>query len=394
MLSLSYLLTAIIGLRSVQSFTKPRTLRRSIICQQAQRRDLNPSENATKNDLWESMSSDEQLLLSIAKFGEEESLTMPFLSAEKPASFHLSRAQAVHRFLNIPVVEVTLGALVFISSILVAVDTITSLDVHVLQQLTNIEDTIANLFFVEFFLRWYSNADTKQPYLTRPLVLVDILVVVLPVTLHFLHNIPSISLAQLLPPWLVGQSGLVNLRLLRILRLQRVLSDLDTFARFQIALGLPVQPNVQNYQLQLARVVLSLFTLLSVSTGLIYTAEHNVNPQIPDYFTALYFGLTTLTTVGFGDITPMTAEGKLVVSGSILAGVAIIPAQAASLVEALLDYEKQRNRPMTRRQQQEQSDNGGSPRDGMLDTRNPCPTCGATYHWSDATFCWSCGNEL
>jgi len=38
-----------------------------------------------------------------------------------------------------------------------------------------------------------------------------------------------------------------------------------------------------------------------ISTGCIYEAEHAVNPQIPDFFTALYFGLTTLTTVGFGD---------------------------------------------------------------------------------------------
>jgi voltage-gated potassium channel len=173
---------------------------------------------------------------------------------------------------------------------------------------------------------------------------------------------------------------LVNLRLLRILRLQRVLQDLETFARFQTALGLKVR-KVQNYQLQLARVVLSLFTLVSVSTGLIYTFEHVVNPQIPDYFTALYFGLTTLTTVGFGDITPITPEGKLIVSGSILAGVAIIPAQAASLVEAL--YERQTG-----------ATPGRPPRDGMVDMRNRCPTCGVAFHWSDACFCWSCGGEL
>ena len=54
--------------------------------------------------------------------------------------------------------------------------------------------------------------------------------------------------------------------------------------------------DVRPYQLQLARVVISIFTLASVSTGLIYAAEHEVNPAIPDYFTALYFGLTTLTT--------------------------------------------------------------------------------------------------
>ena len=135
--------------------------------------------------------------------------------------------------------------------------------------------------------------------------------------------------------------GLQNLLLLRILRLQRVLSDIDTFSRFEMALGLPPE-SVRPFQLQLARVLLSLFTLLSVSSGLIYTTEHGVNPDIPDYFSALYFGLTTLTTVGFGDIAPVTPQGKLVVCASILAGVAIIPAQAASLLDAILEYQNER----------------------------------------------------
>ena len=85
---------------------------------------------------------------------------------------------------------------------------------------------------------------------------------------------------------------------------------MNTFSQFEMALGLPPQA-IRPYQLQLARVLLSIFTLLSVSSGLIYTCEHDVNPEIPDYFAALYFGLTTLTTVGFGDITPITAGGRL-----------------------------------------------------------------------------------
>lgn len=87
-----------------------------------------------------------------------------------------------------------------------------------------------------------------------------------------------------------------------------------------------------------------------MAAGLIYTTEHAVNPNIDDNFTALYFTLTTLTTVGFGDITPMTWGGKLVVSGSILAGITIIPAQAATLVEALL----QRGEEEQRLEQQQQ----------------------------------------
>jgi hypothetical protein len=100
-----------------------------------------------------------------------------------------------------------------------------------------------------------------------------------------------------------SQAGLQNLLLLRVLRLRRVLTDMTTFGRFTAALGIGTLNNSQTntqidrpYQLQLARVLLSIFTLLSVATGLIYTAEHDVNPDIPDYFTALYFGLTTLTT--------------------------------------------------------------------------------------------------
>jgi voltage-gated potassium channel len=142
--------------------------------------------------------------------------------------------------------------------------------------------------------------------------------------------IPGVSL----PGWLIStssaNSALLNLRLLRILKFQRVLTNENTYMNFEMALGMK-QTDVRPYQLQLARVVISIFTLVSVSTGLIYTAEHDANPLFTDYFTALYFGLTTLTTVGFGDITPVTFQGRIVVMASILAGVIVVPAQAASL---------------------------------------------------------------
>jgi len=367
-----------------------------------------PLENTTSSGAFSLPSmSDEELLLTISRFETNDTVMElkdsqdSILMQTKKSSFPpLPGAHFIDSYIKAPIVEVASGGLVVLSSILVAVTTIPSLEVHVLRELTSIEDAIAYLFFVEFILRWYSRFDKEPNYLTRPLVLVDVFVVVLPVTLIFLQHGPASDLVgQFIPSWLVGQSALVNLRLLRILRLQRVLQDLETFASFQTALGLRVR-EVQVYQLQLARILLSLFTLLSVSTGLIYTAEHRVNPEIPDYFTALYFGITTLTTVGFGDVTPITAQGKFVVSASVMAGVAVIPAQAASLVEALIDFDKQKQQQRQKIAQKSSTTSSisqpgdGIPRDGMLDTRNPCPTCGATFHWSDALFCWSCGNEL
>ena len=58
------------------------------------------------------------------------------------------------------------------------------------------------------------------------------------------------------------------------------------------------------------------------------------------YLTALYFGLTTLTTVGFGDIAPVTPLGRAVVCFSILFGVTIIPVQLSSLASAIVTDRK------------------------------------------------------
>ncbi len=182
---------------------------------------------------------------------------------------------------------------------------------------------------------------------------------------------------------------------------------------FELALGMK-KSEVRPYQLQLARVVISIFTLVSVSTGLIYSAEHEVNPAIPDYFTALYFGLTTLTTVGFGDIYPVTVSGRFVVGASILAGVAIIPAQAASLAEAYLDFMKERvsSTSVVSSGVKKATSANATPSSPELyatgrikEVTTPkntierrkevcCSACGAESHRVDARFCWLCGNAL
>ena len=64
---------------------------------------------------------------------------------------------------------------------------------------------------------------------------------------------------------------------------------------------------------------------------MIYAAESGSNSQISDFFDALYFGLTTLTTVGFGDITPVTPVGRLIVSASTVVGIALVPLQLTLL---------------------------------------------------------------
>ena len=220
----------------------------------------------------------------------------------------------IFAFLSSSRVEVFSALTVFLTTFLVAINTLESLptiplpngsqlDIHV-----GIENSLAaiNLLFAsDFFLRWYAAGNFKLRYLKTPLVLLDILVILLPLWLSVIvpmidamaaFPFSSTSTIDLSTGPTFDFEGLQNLMLLRVLRLNRVLTDIKTFERFEVALGIKSR-DVRPYQLQLARVILSIFTLLSVASGLIYTAEHKVNPQIPDYFSALYFGLTTLTTV-------------------------------------------------------------------------------------------------
>ena len=315
--------------------------------------------------------------------------------------------RATQTLIDEPLVECAGAGLILLSSILVAVTTLPNIPHEMLEPVEMVQDILSYLFFFEFLMRWLSCTEKRGAYVTKPLVLVDVVVVVLPL---LLTTFPLLDSA--FPDIISGKSGLINLRLLRVLRLQRVLRDELTFSRFLYSINLnPGEQSssgatiVQQWELQLARVLLSIFTLLSVAAGLIYTAEHNVNPEIDDYFTALYFSITTLTTVGFGDITPITWQGKLIVSGFILGGITIIPSQAAALVEALFqrdEEKKQQLEEQERPRRKLQSARKGPVStqgtavfdDGALETAKKCPVCKVGLHWSHATYCYNCASPL
>jgi len=232
------------------------------------------------------------------------------------------------KLLSEPIVEVQLAVLVILSSLLVGLGTLQNLPPPAALLIGYAEFAITATFSAEYFVRWRL-ANFSFKYVVQPLAIIDF-IAILPALLMI------VSMLGVPVPPNFTESALINLRLLRILRLQRILTNYETFRNLELALGLSPS-DTRPYQLQLARVVISIYTVLSVTSGLIYSAEHKLNPNIPDYFTALYFALTTLTTVGFGDINPVTTSGRWVVSGSILVGIAVIPAQTAALVSALLD---------------------------------------------------------
>eukprot|EP00494_Astrolonche_serrata_P028410 UN28676 len=86
--------------------------------------------------------------------------------------------------------------------------------------------------------------------------------------------------------------------------------------------------------------------------------------------------IVTVSTVGYGDISPETPEGKFVMSCVIFGAMTIIPWQAAKLSFDLLA----RNRLVEDKKL------------GIDPVR--CQRCGSDHHSSDATHCYKCGRVL
>ena len=175
------------------------------------------------------------------------------------------------------------------------------------------------IFTVEFFLRVWTCTENPRfahpvkgrlQYLVSPLALIDLLAV-LPVYLVFFVNLHGLDLRFL---------RVVRL-LARIVRLGRYFSSLST-------LGMVVHTK----RGELAAVVSVLFLLLVMTSSLMFFAEHQAQPEefasIPR---AMWWSIITLTTVGYGDVFPVTAAGRLLAGIIAIVGIGLFALPAGIL---------------------------------------------------------------
>ena len=119
--------------------------------------------------------------------------------------------------------------------------------------------------------------------------------------------------------------------------------------------------------LKVVRLLLTLLIIFFVSSGLFYQVESPHNPLVRNFGDAFYYAVVTLTTVGFGDITPASSAGRWVTVLMILSGIIIIPWQAGQVA-----------------------------REALMSGKSPvvCPNCGLKGHDRDASHCKSCGHVI
>lgn len=132
-----------------------------------------------------------------------------------------------------------------------------------------------------------------------------------------------IDAVALVPP----ARGLRLLRLIRLLRLVRLFAGVY---RSLVA----VEAFATNRRLVLLFV--SWLAVAVICSAGLYLAEANVNPDITDPLDALWWGVVTLTTVGYGDVFPVTQEGRLAALGLMLLGITLFAAITGTITSQLI----------------------------------------------------------
>jgi len=79
-----------------------------------------------------------------------------------------------------------------------------------------------------------------------------------------------------------------------------------------------------------------------VSALLFYSAEHGTNDNLHTLFDAFYWAITSITTVGYGDITPVTPLGKLYAIGLMMVGTLFLTLFSALFTAAILSPDMER----------------------------------------------------
>lgn len=186
-------------------------------------------------------------------------------------------------------------------------------------------------FIIDYLLRWSTaNLQLKRGQLSyilypfTPMAIIDLLSI-----------LPGLNLIS-------PEFKLLRLtRLLKIFRLLKVFRYSDKITMFLRVLK-------KERQVLLSVLMLALFYIF-VTALIMFNAEPHINPEtgavtFHSFFDALYWATVTLTTVGYGDLCPVTDIGRVVSMLSSLFGVAIIALPSgvitASYLEELREYRK------------------------------------------------------
>lgn len=176
-----------------------------------------------------------------------------------------------------------------------------------------------------------------------------------------------IDLLSVIPTYvglvIVGSHNLMVIRILRLLRVFRVLK-LTRYTQAGRTLAKAIWASREKISVFIFFVII-LVIIVGTIMYLLEGEEHGFN-SIPQ---GIYWAIVTLTTVGYGDISPQTSLGQFFASLVMIMGYAIIAVPTGIVTAEIINPSEKRNTQV-------------------------CPDCLHDKHDDDAKFCKKCGAEM
>lgn len=226
-----------------------------------------------------------------------------------------------HRYSRI--VDLLLIFLISLNVLAIILESVPSFHARYATALFGFEVFSVAVFTLEYALRVWSSVEligfnergpikARLRYMMTPLALIDLLAIA---------------------PFYLSIFFAVDLRFLRVIRLLRIFK----LTRYSGAMNLLLSVFREEAQAFMAAFFVLLMLLILASSG-IYLLEHEVQPDdfgsIPD---AMWWSMATLTTVGYGDVVPITPLGKLFGGLITVIGVGMVALPAGILASGFAD---------------------------------------------------------
>ncbi|MEP2775963.1 MAG: ion transporter [Luteolibacter sp.] len=180
-----------------------------------------------------------------------------------------------------------------------------------------------------------------------------------------------VDLLSILPTYvaifLTGSQYFMVIRILRLLRMFRVLKMAHHFGQSNLLLNA-----LRSSGPKISVFLFFILTLVSIEGTLMYLVEGDQNPGFSSIPQSIYWAIVTVTTVGYGDVAPLTVLGKILSSMIMLSGFAIIAVPAGIVTSEI---------------------GKGFVVSLSMDKRK-CRQCGWVGHDRAAKYCKHCGCDL
>lgn len=212
--------------------------------------------------------------------------------------------------------DYVIQALIFLSIVSFSIETIPDLSEDTRQTLYYIEVVCITIFSIEYLARIYL-AKNKLKFIFSFFGLID-LIAILPFFLSFGFDLRSARI----------------LRFLRVFRLLKLARYNSAIQRFLVAFKM-----IREELIMFGAVALILIYLSAVG---IYYFENEAQPeQFSSIFSSLWWSVVTLTTVGYGDVYPITIGGRIFTFVILMIGLGIIAIPSGMISSALTEARRQ-----------------------------------------------------